>query len=427
MSQDQINQLLIDHAKQGKRVVRLKGGDPFVFGRGGEEAEALAAAKIAFEVVPGITAAIAGPAYAGIPVTHRDFNSSFTLITGHEKEEEYKEADAVARGAAVGSSDLDWAAIARLPCVAFYMGVKSLPRICAKLIEHGKPANTPAATIQWATRPDQRTCIATLADLPQRVAEQKIGAPAITIIGKVVTMRATINWFESRPLFGQTIVVTRTRQQASELTAKLSELGANVIEAPTIELHPPANWAKVDEALKSPADWIVCLTSGAMVVRYTRDRLRDLNLEASAFSATQRLPRSVMPRRKRSAMNWHCASICCPKVSLPKRLPMRWPRGMKLLASDFCCCARILLGPFCGRNFSLVVRQKCAMCRFTKRAPQNHCRRNSLPRSPNIASIGSRSPAAARRRISSRCWDQIIAINCPTSTSPALGRSLRRR
>ena len=236
MSQDEINQLLVDLGKQGKRVVRLKGGDPFVFGSGGEEAEALVAAGIRFEAVPGITAAIAGPAYAGIPVTHRDFNSSFTLITGHEKEEEYKDDQAQARGAASGSSDLDWSVIAKLPCVAFYMGVKSLPRICAKLIENGKDPNTPAATIQWGTRTEQRTCVATLKDLPQKIVEQKISSPAITIVGKVVTMRPTINWFENRPLFGKTIVVTRTRQQASELSAELQELGANVIEAPTIEL-----------------------------------------------------------------------------------------------------------------------------------------------------------------------------------------------
>ena len=152
MTQEQINALLIQKAREGKRVVRLKGGDPFVFGRGGEECEALAAAGIPFEVVPGITAAIAAPAYAGIPVTHRDFNSSFTLITGHEKEEEYRDPAARQRSAAAGSSDIDWPSVAKLPCVAFYMGVKSLSRICAKLIEHGKDPTTPAATIQWERR-----------------------------------------------------------------------------------------------------------------------------------------------------------------------------------------------------------------------------------------------------------------------------------
>jgi uroporphyrinogen III methyltransferase/synthase len=312
MSQEEINQLLVDLAKQGKRVVRLKGGDPFVFGRGGEEAEALKISNLKFEIVPGITAAIAGPAYAGIPVTHRDFNSSFTLITGHEKEEEYKDEDAKARGSAAGSSDLDWSVIAKLPCVAFYMGVKALPRICAKLIENGKDPNTPAATIQWGTRVNQRTCVATVKDLPQKIAEQGISSPAITIIGKVVTLRETMNWFETRPLFGQTIVVTRTRQQASELTTQLQELGANVIEAPTIELQPPGSWQQVDDALgvsvaatpASPSalkgeagvaatrgaaahawDWIIFTSANG--VRFTRDRLRALGRDVRVFGSAK--------------------------------------------------------------------------------------------------------------------------------------------
>src|SRR5205807_6056138 len=151
-TQDEINQLLVDKASSGRRVVRLKGGDPFVFGRGGEEAEAILAAGLSFEEVPGVTAAIAAPAYAGIPVTHRDFNSSFTIVTGHEKEEDYKEDEAQQRTAGE-ASDLDWASIAKLPCIAFYMGVKALPRICSRLIEHGMPPTTPAATIRWGTLP----------------------------------------------------------------------------------------------------------------------------------------------------------------------------------------------------------------------------------------------------------------------------------
>ena len=220
-------------------MVRLKGGDPFVFGRGGEECEALAAAGIPFEVVPGITAAIAAPAYAGIPVTHRDLNSSFTFVTGHEKEEQYKDPEAKAREPGAGASDLDWASLAKLPCLAFYMGVKSLPRICQKLIEHGMAPDMPAATIRWGTTPRQRTVVGTVSDLPRRVAEAKLAPPAMTIVGRVVALRPTMNWFESRPLFGQTVVVTRTRQQASDLSARLSDLGARVIEAPTIELHRP--------------------------------------------------------------------------------------------------------------------------------------------------------------------------------------------
>jgi uroporphyrinogen III methyltransferase/synthase len=249
-TQDEINATLVSLAREGKKVVRLKGGDPFVFGRGGEECLALRDAGLHFEVVPGITAAIGGPAYAGIPVTHRDFNSSFTFITGHEKEEEYKDDAARAREAASGSSDLDWSVIARLPCIAFYMGVKSLPRICAKLIENGMSADTPAATIRWGTRPEQQTVAATVGTLVDEVAKAGLRPPALTIIGKVVSLRDQLNWFESRPLFGKTVVVTRTRSQASELSAQLEELGANVIEAPTIEITPPPSWESVDAALQ---------------------------------------------------------------------------------------------------------------------------------------------------------------------------------
>lgn len=253
MTQDQINALLIEKAQAGHKVVRLKGGDPFVFGRGGEEAEALKQAGVPFTIVPGITAAIAGPAYAGIPVTHRDFNSSFTLITGHEKEEQYKDDESKTRAPGAGASDIDWSAIARLPCVAFYMGVKSLPRITSKLIANGMSPDTPAATIQWGTTTKQRTCVGTVGTIAEAVKAAGISAPAITIVGKVVTMRDTINWFETRPLFGKTVIVTRTRDQASELSTRLDALGANVIEAATIEVSPVADRSHLDDALRGLA------------------------------------------------------------------------------------------------------------------------------------------------------------------------------
>jgi uroporphyrinogen III methyltransferase/synthase len=287
MTQEQINALLVEKGKAGLRVVRLKGGDPFVFGRGGEECEALASAGIPFEVVPGITAAIAAPAYAGIPVTHRDLNSSFTFITGHEKEEEYKDAESRARGTAAGSSDLDWSSIAKLPCLAFYMGVKSLPRICAKLIEHGTAPDMPAATIRWGTTPRQRTVVSTVKDLATEVAKAGLKPPALTIIGRVVSLRETLNWFERRPLFGQTIAVTRTRQQASDLSARLSELGAAVIEAPTIELSAPDDPTKVDAALRSIGgyDWVVFTSANG--VTFTKRRLQQLGLDARAFGSAK--------------------------------------------------------------------------------------------------------------------------------------------
>jgi uroporphyrinogen III methyltransferase / synthase len=272
MPQEQINALLVEKARAGKRVVRLKGGDPFVFGRGGEECQALADAGITFEVVPGVTAAIAAPAYAGIPVTHRDFNSSFTFITGHEREDGQDSAN-----------DIAWDAVAKLPCIAFYMGAKSLPKICQRLIENGMASDTPAATIQWGTMPAQRTVVSTLARLAQDVAAADLGAPAITIIGKVVELRKTLAWVERRPLFGQTIVVTRTRQQASGISEKLEELGAAVIEAPTIEVHKPADLSAVDAALNRAGDfdW-VCFTS-ANGVTAARKRLAELGKDARIF------------------------------------------------------------------------------------------------------------------------------------------------
>jgi uroporphyrinogen III methyltransferase/synthase len=282
MTQDQINAVLVEQGKKpGNRVVRLKGGDPFVFGRGGEECEALFDAGITFEVVPGITAAIAAPAYAGIPVTHRDLNSSFTFLTGHEKEEEYKDEQAKARGAGAGS-DVDWKSIARLPCIAFYMGVKSLPRISSSLINNGMDPNTPAATIQWGTHPRQRTIVGTVATLPTLVIEAKITPPALTIIGHVVKLREKMNWFETRPLFGQTIIVTRTRDQASELSQQLADLGSNVLEAPTIELAAIDDPTIVSTPLTDgPWDWIIFTSKNG--VSSTKEKIFEAGLDVRAF------------------------------------------------------------------------------------------------------------------------------------------------
>jgi uroporphyrinogen III methyltransferase / synthase len=282
MTQEQINSLLVAQGgAPGRRVVRLKGGDPFVFGRGGEECEALVAAGIPFEIVPGVTAAIAATAYAGIPVTHRDLNSSFTFLTGHEKEEEHRDVQASARGAGAGS-DVNWSAIARLPCIAFYMGVKSLPRISQKLIENGMRPDMPAAAIQWGTTPRQRTIVGTIATLPDLAAEAKLTAPALTIVGEVVTLREKLNWFERRPLFGPTIVVTRTRQQASDLTDRLTALGAKVIEAPTIELVAAADPHAFPKALaEEPWDWIIFTSANS--VTFTKERLLTNGMDVRAF------------------------------------------------------------------------------------------------------------------------------------------------
>jgi uroporphyrinogen III methyltransferase/synthase len=228
MEQEDINRLLVRLAQEGKEVVRLKGGDPFVFGRGGEEASACAAAGVAFQVVPGVTSAIAAPAYAGIPVTDRRATTEVAFVTGHE--------DPTKPG-----STINWASLAGLGTVVFLMGVKNLPEICRQLVAHGKPADTPAAAIRWGATPRQETVEGTLADLADKVAAHGLKPPAVTIVGAVAGLRQELAWWERLPLAGRRVLVTRTRKQASALSAGLRELGAQVVEIPTIEILPPAD------------------------------------------------------------------------------------------------------------------------------------------------------------------------------------------
>jgi uroporphyrinogen III methyltransferase/synthase len=245
--QDQINALLVEKAGEGKTVVRLKGGDPFVFGRGAEEAEALVAAGIEFEVVPGISSAIAGPAYAGIPITHRADNSHFTVFTGHE--------DPTKRETAV-----DFRALAQLGGTqVMLMGVDRIGSIADEMVRQGARSDLPVALVRWATTGRQETLVGTLADIGQRVIEQNFEAPAVAVFGDVVRLRKELNWYEKRPLSGKRIVVTRTRKQAGTLSAKLRELGADVIELPTIRIEPPTNLREFAELVQDAHvyDWIV--------------------------------------------------------------------------------------------------------------------------------------------------------------------------
>jgi uroporphyrinogen III methyltransferase/synthase len=220
--QEETHRLLLEHARAGRTVVRLKGGDPFVFGRGGEEALVCLEAGIPFEVVPGVTAGVAAPAYAGIPVTHRELASGVAFVTGHEDP-------------AKPDSALDWPALAAFPgTLVFYMGVRALPRIAAELVAGGRAPGEPVAVVERGTFPEQRTLLATLADVAERAAAQGIRAPAITLVGPVAALRERLAWLERRPLHGRTIAVTRARPQASALAARLRELGAAVVEAPAI-------------------------------------------------------------------------------------------------------------------------------------------------------------------------------------------------
>jgi uroporphyrinogen III methyltransferase/synthase len=226
--QDDTHRLMLEHARAGRRVVRLKGGDPFVFGRGGEEALVLQEAGIPFEVVPGVTAGVAAPAYAGIPVTHREVASGVAFVTGHEDPAKPETA-------------LDWPALATFPgTLVFYMGVRALAKIAERLIAGGRAAYEPVAVIEQGTLPRQRTLLATLATVAHEAAEQGISAPAITLVGPVAGLREQLAWFERRPLFGRTVAVTRARAQAGALAARLRALGAHVVEAPAIRTRPLA-------------------------------------------------------------------------------------------------------------------------------------------------------------------------------------------
>ena len=245
MEQDDINQLLVDKANENKIVTRLKGGDPYVFGRGGEEAIVLRENNILFEVVPGITAAIASPNYAGIPVTHRTCTSTFGLITGHEDPTK-------------DQSDVDWEKLSTgLGTLTFYMGIKNLPNIVNQLVKHGRSADTPVAVIRWGTTTHQETVTGTLSTIVEIAKDIK--PPAITIVGEVVNLRDQLNWFESRPLFGKTIIVTRSRDQASVFSDQLIDLGANVLEYPTINITDPDDFGPLDRELKNlgSTDWLI--------------------------------------------------------------------------------------------------------------------------------------------------------------------------
>jgi uroporphyrinogen III methyltransferase/synthase len=255
--QDETHRLLLEHARAGRRVVRLKGGDPFVFGRGGEEALVLAQAGVPFEVVPGVTAGVAAPAYAGIPVTHREAASGVAFVTGHEDPDKPESA-------------IDWAALARFPgTLVFYMGVRSLPRIGERLMAEGRPPGEPVAVVERGTLPGQRTLLTTLEDVGERAAAERIRAPAITLVGAVARLREQLAWLEARPLHGRTVAVTRARAQASALAARLRTLGAAVVEAPAIRIAPIEARLPALEAYD-----LVCVTSpnGAELLL---DRLRD--------------------------------------------------------------------------------------------------------------------------------------------------------
>ena len=275
MKQEDINQLLVDKAKEGKCVVRLKGGDPFVFGRGGEEGVLLQENGLPFEIVPGITSAISVPAYAGIPVTHRAVATSFAVVTGHEDPTK-------------GKSNMRWEHLATgVDTLVFLMGVANLPHITKKLIENGRPADTPAAVIRWGTKPEQRVLMTTVGTAAEDVVKANLKPPAIFIVGDVVNLREKLQWFDepkTHPLFGKTVLVTRARSQASKLTARLEQLGAKVIEAPAIRIEEPADhYEALDAAIAKLNDYQWLIFTSANGVDYFFARLMKTGKDARAL------------------------------------------------------------------------------------------------------------------------------------------------
>jgi uroporphyrinogen III methyltransferase/synthase len=273
--QSKINALLVARAREGKRVVRLKGGDPFVFGRGGEEALALAEAGVRFEVVPGVTSAIAAPAYAGIPPTHRDFASSITIVTGTEGPDKADSAVAWDKLAQVGGT------------LVVLMAWESLESIAAALIRGGRPAETPVAVVQWATEPYQRTVVGTLSDIAEKARRAGLAPPTVAVIGEVVKLRDSLRWFDNRPLFGKRVLVTRSRYQAGALSELLYREGAHPLELPTIEVQPLQDYTALDEALRSLSgyDWVVFTSTNTVQVVF--DRLAEMGRDARALQSVR--------------------------------------------------------------------------------------------------------------------------------------------
>ncbi len=270
--QSEINQLLVAKAKDGKTVVRLKGGDPFVLGRGGEEAEALADSRIPFEVVPGVSSAIAVPAYAGIPVTHRGLASSFAVVTGHEDPTKPR-------------SSIAWKKLATaVDTLVFLMGMQNLPEIVAQLLEHGRSPDTPVAVIKDGTRPEQKTAIGSLSDIVAKAKEQHLSAPAVIVVGEVVKLSEKLSWFDSRPLFGKRILVTRASHQASALSQLLSERGAQPIELPAIAIQATANTEELDRAISDLGHYQWLAFTSVNGVDAFFQRLYSLNLDTRALN-----------------------------------------------------------------------------------------------------------------------------------------------
>ena len=265
MTQDEINRAIVDRAKEGKIVCRLKGGDPFVFGRGGEEAEALSKKGIEFEIVPGVSSAVAAPAYAGIPLTHRLYSSSIAIVPGYEDITKQQ-------------SSINWAKLSTgVGTIVFLMAVKNISMVCEKLVENGKDPHTPVAVIRWGTRPDQTTLVSDLKNISTLVKDKDIKPPAVMVVGEVVRLREHLKWYEKKPLFGQRVLATRENSGGFE---PLEELGAEVIEFPTIEIAPPDDWKELDDAIDKieSYNWLIFTSANGIKFFFNRFSEKDRDI-----------------------------------------------------------------------------------------------------------------------------------------------------
>jgi len=291
-----IHNLLIERARAGQTVVRLKGGDPLIFGRGGEEAEALRKAGIAYEIVPGVTAALAAGAYLDVPLTHRNFASAVALVTGHELPHK-------------PGNPLDWKALAAFPgTLCIYMGVAKLPVIVAELVKHGKSPDTPACIVERASTGDQRTIHSRLADLEEARRNAGLEAPGLIVIGEAVSHRPAHSWWESRPLFGQRVLVTRPAHQAEDMVRKLEQLGAVVYRLPAVEIRDPANFAPLDAALNEKWDWIVFTSANG--VHALMRRIEALGRDLRALGSVKLA--AIGPRTAAALREYHLTADLVP-------------------------------------------------------------------------------------------------------------------
>ncbi len=312
--QDKVHSIMIEKAKEGRQIVRLKGGDPFIFGRGGEEAIALAEAGIPFEIVPGITAAIGVPEYAGIPLTHREV-SSVLFLTGHEDPSK-------------PHSSIDWESISRIKgTLVFFMGMNTLSGIVGKLLSYGKPPSTPAVVIHWGSLPVQKTLQSTLGGIVELVKNTGITPPSILVVGEVVSMRERINWYETKPLFGKRIVITRAEEQSEELSVKLRDLGAEVISLPMIKIVPPVDYGPLDSAIKrlSRYNWLIFTSANG--VRFFFARLRENGKDIRDLKGVKVM--AIGPRTKAEVEKYNISVDAMPEEFIAESVVKLFGKNLK--------------------------------------------------------------------------------------------------